>query len=291
MMNNCTNKTDKLRLLYIIGRYPNLTTTFIDREITLLRQWGVSLHIVSIRRPFGTLSADQEGLKDGVIYLLPVSLIFFIVGHLRLLLLHPVRYFGTLFYLLTRPHPAMVTRMKTLFHFGEAVYAAHNLRHQVYHHIHAHFVDRATIVALIVSRLLNVPYSTTAHANDIYVSPVLLSEKMAEAKFVVTCTNYNKNYLSNNCGADLSDKLHCIYHGLNLEKYKPQPRSARQKPVLLSVGQLREKKGFGYLLEACRILKERGYDFDCQIVGEGPLRNALGAQIQQLSLKDTVTLC
>jgi glycosyltransferase involved in cell wall biosynthesis len=45
------------------------------------------------------------------------------------------------------------------------------------------------------------------------------------------------------------------------------------------------------LLKACHLLKERGYEFDCQIVGEGPLRDDLEAQIRQLGLENVVTLC
>jgi glycosyltransferase involved in cell wall biosynthesis len=290
-MNTGKVTTDNLKLAYIIGTYPILTTTFIDREIKLLRSSGVDVKVVSIRRPSGKLSTDQKALQRNVSYLLPISLVSFIVGHLRFIFLRPMAYLSTLLYLLTRSHPSIQSRLKTVLHFGEGVYAAHILRHYPCSQIHAHFVDRATTVALVVSRLLDVPYSATAHANDIFVNPVLLPEKMAEAKFIATCTTYNKTHLAGVGGPTLSQKLHCIYHGLDVNHYHPLPQPPQKKPILISVGQLREKKGFAYLLKACRILKERGYDFDCQIVGEGPLRKNLEAQIRQLSLERTVTLC
>ena len=40
-----------LRLTYLIGRYPVLTETFIDREILQLIERGVDLKLVSIRQP------------------------------------------------------------------------------------------------------------------------------------------------------------------------------------------------------------------------------------------------
>jgi len=67
------------------------------------------------------------------------------------------------------------------------------------------------------------------------------------------------------------------------------PRNGR-RPLLLSVGQLKEKKGFSYLIEACRFLKNRGYDFRCEIVGEGPKRAELEALITALDLDGTVVL-
>ncbi len=54
-------------------------------------------------------------------------------------------------------------------------------------------------------------------------------------------------------------KLRCIYHGLDMSHYEPRARSVSDYPLLLSVGQLKEKKGFPYLLEACRLLQDWGY--------------------------------
>src|SRR5690606_600384 len=133
---------------------------------------------------------------------------------------------------------------------------------------------------------LGVPYSVSAHANDIYVNPVLLPEKLAGAKFVTTCTAYNWEHLSRLVNGHGPGRLHCIYHGLDLAEYPTGRRNGRAKPLLTAVGQLKEKKGFTYLLDACRLLLHLGYEFDCQIIGEGPLRPLLEAQIQRLGLAE-----
>ncbi len=44
------------------------------------------------------------------------------------------------------------------------------------------------------------------------------------------------------------------------------------------MGRLIEKKGFADLLAACALLRERGVEFRCEIIGEGPLRETLVAQ-------------
>ena len=288
-MNNKTN--GNLRLAYIIGTYPKLTTTFIDREINGLRQLGVSLQVISIRRPTELLSQEQETIRAGVTYLLPISLLSFIGGHLRFGLMHPSVYWGTFFYLLTRPHPSLRARLKTVIHFCEGVYAAARLHGHPWDLIHAHFVDRAATVALIVSRFLNVPYSVTAHANDIYVNPLLLIEKLSEAKFIATCTGYNQDHLAN-LGKGLFDhKLYRIYHGLPVNDYNRRTSTAQKENLILAVGQLKEKKGFHYLLRACRILLDQGYNLQCHIVGEGPLRKTLEDNVRQLQLSEAVTLC
>src|SRR5690606_18473864 len=126
--------------------YPLLTTTFIDREIALLRRRGMRLTVTALRRPGGPLSPEQRDLATDVTYVLPVALGLLLRSHLGFLVRRPLTYLGTLAHLVTRPHRTLRSRMKTVLHFGEGVYVAHLLRHgpgPAPQHLHAHFVDRA----------------------------------------------------------------------------------------------------------------------------------------------------
>ena len=284
----------ELRLVYIIGTYPGLTTTFIDREIQILRRWGADLQVLAIRRPpVGTpLSKDQLELQRGVIYLLPARWLNFVFSHFYFALFRPLRYLKALVYLLTRPHPNPKARFMTFLHFSEGVYAAYLLRGHQFQEAHAHFVDRAATVALVLARLLNKPYSLSIHAGpDIFVTPILMRAKIMEARHVATCTLYNKHHVESIIGQDLSGKISYIHHGLDLTKYDPPSAVLGGRPLILSVGQLAERKGFVHLIRACRTLKDQGYDFTCHIVGRGPQRRVLEESIAQLSLGNTVTLC
>lgn len=275
---------------YIIGTYPLLTTTFIDREVDELRREGVDVEVVSLRRPSGPLSPGQREVIGDVRYLLPVSVGGLLGSHLWFLTRRPARFLSTLLYLLTRPHPRLRDRARTLMHFGEGVCVARLLhREDRLVHLHAHFVDRAATVALVAGRLLDTTYSATAHANDIYVSPLLLAEKMQQASFIATCTTYNASHLAAVAGGD-SGKIVCCHHGLDLERYEPSGPDARDPGLVLSVGQLKPKKGFSDLLSACALLRDRGYRFRCEIVGDGPLRETLTAAIRSLELEELVTL-
>jgi glycosyltransferase involved in cell wall biosynthesis len=62
------------------------------------------------------------------------------------------------------------------------------------------------------------------------------------------------------------------------------------RPLILSVGRLVEKKGFPDLLHACQRLKQDGRNFRCVIYGEGPLHGELTALIERLGLVGEVTL-
>ena len=281
------------KIVYIIGTYPLLTTTFIDREIMRLKQWGIDLQIFSIRRPpeDSPLSSFQYQLQKSVKYLLPLNIIKLISSQIYFAFSKPKKYFGTLFFLLSRPHPNVTTKIKTLLHFGEGIYFAYFLRKQKIYEIHAHFLDRAAVLALVARRLLGVPYSISIHAGaDIYVHPVLIREKLMEARKAVTCTRFNKKYLESLVGNSVTEKISFIPHGLDATRYNSEDK-VNKELVILGVGQLKKRKGFLLLVEVCKMLSDHGYDFRCEIIGEGPRREILQEKISNYSLEDKVFLC
>ena len=89
----------------------------------------------------------------------------------------------------------------TLKHLLQAGYLAHRfLPASGVTHLHAHFAHSPTSVAMFTSHLTGLPFSFTAHAKDIYTSdPRQLREKIGLARFVVTCTEYNRRHLSKLC--------------------------------------------------------------------------------------------
>src|SRR4029078_13200694 len=117
-------------------------------------------------------------------------------------------------------------------------------------------------------RMCGLPFSFTAHAKDIYQRNLnpgdLLSIKMSRASFAVTCTGTNQQHLASICPKNA--RLYTIYHGLDVSLFMPSRKNSPSIPVLLSVGRFVEKKGFVYLVEACRLLRNRGYSFQCQII-------------------------
>ncbi|HEU0174191.1 MAG TPA: glycosyltransferase family 4 protein, partial [Blastocatellia bacterium] len=87
--------------------------------------------------------------------------------------------------------------------------------------------------------------------------------------------------------------IYNIYHGLDTRRFSPRAGEGEEPatPMLLSVGRLVEKKGFPVLIEACRMLKDRGYRFRCHIIGApGPCASQVASLIRELELEDIVEL-
>ncbi len=277
-------------VVYVIGTYPLLTTTFIDREIRALRQRGMDIRVVAVRRPPGDtpLSAEQQLASRSVAYLLPARALSVAAAHGRTFVRRPLVYLSTLVWLVSRPHPGFRARAKSLLHFGEGVVVADLTRTWSFREFHAHFIDRAATIAMVAARLRGTTYSLSVHAGaDLYVEPILVPEKVDTARRVVTCTEHNRERMIA-LGGDPS-RIEVAYHGIDVPEATPR-RVPSDPPVILGVGQLAERKGFRTLIESCAILRRRGRSFVCTIVGRGPEEATLTASIAALGLGGCVTL-
>jgi len=179
------------------------------------------------------------------------------------------------------------------WHFFEAAYLADILSRSPADQLHAHFASTPALVALYTHRLCGIPYTFTAHAKDIYVSdPNTFRDKLKEARAVVTCTQYNHRFLSQQYGPLCDGKVRSIYHGLDVSQFNFRPPSELDsgEPLILSVARLIEKKGLGHLIAAADILRRRGRNFHLEIIGSGPQRKVLQAQAKQLGLEDWIEL-
>jgi glycosyltransferase involved in cell wall biosynthesis len=178
--------------------------------------------------------------------------------------------------------------------FLRAAYVAEILRREPVDRIHAHFATAPASVAMFTSELTGIPYTIAVHANDIFVKArgKLLNAKLARAEAIVANNEHNRQYLLSRFGAQLNDKLSCIYNGLDLTQFDfrwPRAQEAAL-PLVLSVGRLVPKKGFPDLILAARTLCDRGRRFRVEIIGAGPLKDEIQSQITRLRLQDCVQL-
>lgn len=174
---------------------------------------------------------------------------------------------------------------------AQAIAIALAARERGIDHLHAHFATQATTVARLAAAFAGIGYSFTAHAKDIYFrydEPVDLAAKLRDAAFAVTVSDYNLAHLRAGFGTDAAGALR-LYNGLDTERFA-YCEPVQRAPRILAVGRLIDKKGFHVLIEAARLLAGKGLDFDCSIIGDGPLRADLQAQIEQSGLAQRVRL-
>ena len=276
------------RVGYILKKFPVLSETFILNELLELESQGVALHIFSLERPNDPrFHEDLPKLKTQISYVPDFSDADVLYKHTsRAAHSYKRQYWKTLKYVLKHGKPSLLWR------FFQSCYIANQARSFNLHHFHAHFATRPTTVAFLASSITGKPYSFTAHAMDIFkekLSKKSLAKKIKQAKFVVSISEYNKNYLSRYLDPN-ADNIVRIYNGINLDRFKPNGQPKTKKFTFLCVARFVEKKGHRILIDACDRLHTRGRKFECWLVGKGKLRSSIKQAIKEKHLHKYVKL-
>jgi colanic acid/amylovoran biosynthesis glycosyltransferase len=89
-----------------------------------------------------------------------------------------------------------------------------------------------------------------------------------------------------------AEKMKVIFNekDLNLYSYFDRRGRSRVRSVILTVARLHWVKGYIYALEAIRILKQKGLDFEYWIVGEGNARQEIELAVKDFDIADRVKL-
>ena len=283
-------------LCMVLKGYPRISETFISNEILLLESLGFKIHIISMRHPREPFThASVKNIQAGVDYL-PSTIwgnLFPLCFHNVLLAVKkPGIYFKAVKKAVVR---WMRTRKTaTLKHLLQAGYLVHKiLPKKNIMHFQAHFAHSPTSVALFSSLLSDVPFSFFAHAKDIYTSDKRqLKEKIDMARFVVTCTKYNKAYLS-----ELADNtqtpVFCVYHGINLDYFSSKERKTGCRPPyqIITVARMTEKKGLEDVYQALAVMRDKGIKFKHTLIGEGDDQAKIVELIKRLKLEKLTELC
>jgi len=281
-------------IAYLSQIFPTLSMTFVYREVEGLRRRGVDVETFATWRPdIAKLSAEAKHLVDTTTYVYPVKPLAFLARHVRYAVTYARRYWGTLLYLLTRPGETLKNRVRTLVHFSQAICLLTEVKERNVRHLHSHFALNSATIALVLGRMLKIPYSFTSHAKDLYVNPVLLPTKIRDAEFIVTISDYNRRFMQELVPtSEVGQKIHVVHCGVDLSHFTASKGQRPEgKPFeILSVSQLNEKKGLSYLVRACKILKDRNYDFRCSIVGGGVQEELLRNLIRDQGLEKEVRL-
>jgi len=274
-----------MKIAYIVSVFPSLSETFILNEILELKRRGFDINVFSIGKPKDSVChPEAASLMQSVHYLEEE---FGIGKNLKrvflyayFLLVSPIGFIRALDF-------AVRYRSKGL---RKGAFWARRFRLMGIEHIHAHFADLPTEVALPVSLLSGLPYTFTVHARDLFSGPKAMATKLRNARAVITHCAYNKRYLLENWPVIPAESIAEIHCSIEPGQFSRSREYMNTGMNMLAVGRLVEKKGLHYLIEACAKLKERGLTFTCSIVGSGPEEGALKNMVEEKGLAGSVFL-
>ncbi len=288
-----------MRLGYLYSRYPVISQTFCDAEMLALERLDFELEIGSIYPPLSSLRHEYIScLRAPIHYAPPQEILKISEKNAKIAGKWPR-------HLVDRHERKYGPGVKAEQRARNALYFANLFTRSGVDHFHVHFANRAAHTAIFLKEISGIPFSVTAHGQDFMKdlgNDDLLREICAAAEFVAAETDYSRDLLCRRC-PDSAAKIHRVYNGIDLERFStindetahPAGPSRTgiapyQMPRIISIGRLVAFKGFDCLIDACAELARRGFDFTCEIIGDGPLRDDLQAKIATLSLSDRVNL-
>jgi len=273
------------RLAYVVAEYPKVSHTFVMREIEALRALGATVDTVSIRRTpeSGLLSDADRRAAAETFAVLPAPPAAVVRAHARWALRRPRRYVRTLALALRMGGPGPRNRLWQLFYFAEAALLAAELQRRGTEHVHAHFINVASSVAMLSAALLQRSWSFTVHGPLEFddVRGHAIPDKVRHATFVACISDYARAQVMRLVEPEHWDKLHIVRCGVEPERYGAPRRSPAATVELLSVGRLAQEKGFAVLIAAVAELVRAGEPVRLTLVGDGPERAALEALAQR----------
>jgi glycosyltransferase involved in cell wall biosynthesis len=281
------------RIAYVASQFPKLTETFILREVMEMERRGLVVSLYSVRpRPRGKLHAAALPYLERTHYA-PWLGLAHVGAFFSLLFRRPAGVARGVAFLLKdclahARYPAVI--VKTIVCTPKFFLFAREMDRDGVAHVHGHFANYPTTLAVFASRVLGITCSFTGHAWDIFVpfNQAGLAAKISEAQFVATCTGFNARLLSGLCHDADRKKIMLNHHGLDLTEYVPA--AEREGDRIMAGGSLVEQKGLSYLVDAAALLRDRGLTFRIEIVGDGPLFEALTEQVNQHQLMHLVAL-
>lgn len=281
----------------LLSRFPLITETFILREIIEMERQGQPVLLVPLLKETPAVEHREAMSWTKRALYTPFLSTEIVRANVRMMRRRPWRYVATLWRIGVGTVASPNLFVRSLALFPKSVFLAERLQRDGIRHLHAHYATHPATVALIASTLTGMTFSFTVHAHDIFVRRSLLRWKLEASSFVRAISQFNRDFLARHLGEALARKVHVIHVGINPAIYgadngstsSREDRPSRPRHILC-VASLQHYKGIPVLLDACGLLRQRGAEFTCTIVGEGPLRSALEAQIRRLDLQQRVML-
>ena len=277
------------KLAYIMSRFPTIAETFILYEMLELKQLGLQIEIFPLIHQQEPVRHTETDMLAAQVHYDHVLSSATVAAQLYWLRKKPKVYLQIWWKTIWTHLKSLKFLSRSLVVLPLAALYARRMVELDIKHVHAHWATHPTLAAYIIKRLADIPYSFTAHADDIYVEQIMLEEKIRQANFVVTISQYNRQFLCtlyNDLAARKTSVIHC---GVDLKVFQTGPsKKLNDQFTIICVARFGKAKGHKYLIDAGAQLKAQGLNFRCLLVGDGELRSEIEDQIRQLNLTDQI---
>jgi colanic acid/amylovoran biosynthesis glycosyltransferase len=279
----------RIRVAYLLSRYPAVSQTFLLNEIRTLRKFNFEVATASVN-PCEELLSQLGGVErteeEATFYIKKAGAWGALVALADAVLRNPAGLLRGLLYVIRLGGSGI-----RFFYFVEALLVGRWMRQRGLTHLHAHFGGAASSVAMIAAQTFRVTLSFTIHGPDEFynVGKFYLAEKIKRASFVFCIGTFTRSQLMMLVPVAYWNKLLVLPLGVNPATFSPPQRRKTHGTVeIVCVGRLVGAKGQHVLLAAFRRLLRDGHDVRLRLLGDGPDRESLESAAAQANLQSEV---
>jgi glycosyltransferase involved in cell wall biosynthesis len=276
-------------IAYLSNLFPSPVEPYVVDEIQELRRRGVTVIPCSARRTKPGLDSSLKLIAAETLYLQPLRISALLQAAV-LCVAKPAALLGFLGGVLFQGRESPGRRVRALLHTLLGVYCAALLQDRRVGHIHVHHGYFGSWIAMVAARLLDVTFSMTLHGSDLLLDAAFLDLKLKQCSFCVTISDFNRSHILKNYPGIDPEKIRVRHLGVEDRVIKRPRNDPSSTFSILSVGRLHPVKGHSFLIQACWLLKCRGWRFACRIAGNGPERQSLEGMILDFGLQAEVRL-
>ncbi len=283
-----------MHVVYVVKRFPKVSETFVQNEVLEVLRQGDEVTVCSLRRPHpGEPPSPRASVLAARTIYVPEGprRVLALVGSAGVVLLRRRRRaWGALWWALR--FTWRTREFDQVERFAEAAWLSRRGVSSDVGHIHAHFAHGPATVALLLARLTGIPFTFTGHAKDIFqlVPASFLAAKAKEARAVVTVSAYTQAHVRDAVEPEDRHKVVVVRNGLEPGRFERRQVEPVGSPTIASVSRLVHKKGVDVLIDACALLADRGTEFSCRVIGEGPRRDRLAERADRAGVADRIEL-
>jgi colanic acid/amylovoran biosynthesis glycosyltransferase len=274
------------RVAYVMSRFPKVSETFVLNEILAVERTGVEVRLHPLLRERARILHPGAAELVARAHYQPFLSGPILASQLWFLRHRPRRYLTTIARTFLGTAGSLNFTVGALGILPKVVHTARQLERDGVAHVHCHFASHPALAGYIIRHLTDIPYSFTAHGSDLHVDRHMLPQKVADAAFVATVSEFNRRVIIDECGRSTAATVRVVRCGVDTELFAPTPRQGTVEPLrLLCVGTLHEVKGQHVLLDAVADLRRRDLPVVVTFVGDGPDRAALERRAQRADLE------
>lgn len=281
---------NRLRIAYLVNCYPAPSHSFVRREIAGVEAAGLTVLRYSIRPAPDALPDPRDSAERDVTTTVLAQGVFALIWAFVVeALTRPLGFLRAFGRASAMARASWGSAWRQLAYLAEAAWLCRDWRRQGITHVHAHFGTNPTAVARLAHAWGGPRYSFTVHGPDEFDAPgaIDLGGKIADAAFVAGISSYGRSQLMRWAKAEDWSKIQVVRCGVDRAFFEASAE-APDNATLCCVARLGPQKGLHVLIEAVAMVVPGRPDLRVVIVGDGPLRSPLEAQVAKHDIESNI---